>query len=104
MQSSVLTTKGQIVIPKGLRDKYKLSPGTKVFFEETEAGIILKQIDADFIKKAKGIIPKKKGEKPMAEWWAVNKEKENDLEERKMHLLNEPTEIYKRAVKIKRKK
>lgn len=104
MQSSVLTTKGQIVIPKGLRDKYNLNPGTKVFFEETDAGIILKQIDADFIKNAKGIIPKKKGEKPMADWWAINKAGENSLEERKIHLLNEPEESYKRAVKIKRKK
>lgn len=69
MQSNILTTKGQIVIPKVLRDKYKLNPGTKVFFEETAAGIILKQVDAAFIKSAKEMIPKKKGEKPMAAWW-----------------------------------
>jgi len=104
MESSVLTTKGQIVIPKGLRDKYKLTPGTKVFFEETAAGIILKQIDVGFIKNARGIIPKKKGEKPMADWWAKNKEEENILEERRLDMLNEPEESYKRAVKIKRKK
>ena len=104
MQSSVLTTKGQIVIPKGLRDKYKLSPGTKVFFEETEAGIILKQIDAGFIKNAKGMIATKKGEKPMAQWWASNKAEENTLEDRTGHLLSEPEASYKRAVKIKRKK
>ena len=60
MQSSVLATKGKIVIPKGLRDKYKPSPGTKVFFEETTAGIILKQVDAAFIQNAKGMIPAKK--------------------------------------------
>ena len=53
MNSSVLTTKGQIVIPKELRDKYKLNPGTKVFFEETAAGIILKQVDAAFIRAPK---------------------------------------------------
>lgn len=34
MQSSVLTTKGQIVIPKGLRDKYKLKPGTIIFLKK----------------------------------------------------------------------
>jgi len=69
MQSGILTTKGQIVIPKALRDKYKLKPGTKVFFEETAGGIIMKQVDAAFVRNAKGMIPPKKGEKPMAEWW-----------------------------------
>jgi AbrB family looped-hinge helix DNA binding protein len=104
MYSGVLTTKGQIVIPKGLMDKYKLSPGSKIFFEETGAGILLKQIDSAFIKNAKGIIQKKRGEKPMAEWWATNKAQENTLEERKMHLLNQPEDSYKKAIKIKRKK
>ena len=47
MQSGVLTTKGQIVIPKAIRDKYKLKPGTRVFFEETAAGIMLKQVLSD---------------------------------------------------------
>ena len=104
MQSSVLTTKGQIVIPKGLRDKYKLNPGTKVFFEETAEGIILKQMDAAFIRSAKGMIPKKKGEKPMAEWWPGYKAEERTIEERKLNLISEPEAAYKRAVKIKRKK
>ncbi|HUS02221.1 MAG TPA: AbrB/MazE/SpoVT family DNA-binding domain-containing protein [Chitinophagaceae bacterium] len=104
MQSSVLTTKGQIVIPKALRDKYHLSPGTKVFFEETAAGIILKQVDAAFIKNAKGIIPKKKSDKPMAEWWPQYKAGERALEEKKFNLASEPVVAYKKAVKIKRKK
>jgi bifunctional DNA-binding transcriptional regulator/antitoxin component of YhaV-PrlF toxin-antitoxin module len=40
MQSSVLTTKGETVMPRGLRDKYKMIPGSKVIFEETVDGII----------------------------------------------------------------
>jgi bifunctional DNA-binding transcriptional regulator/antitoxin component of YhaV-PrlF toxin-antitoxin module len=51
---------------KKLRDKYKLNPGTRVLFEETDEGIILKQVDADFIKNAKGMVPKKKGDKPVS--------------------------------------
>ena len=103
MHSSVLTTKGQIIIPKGLRDKYKLNPGTKVFFEETTAGIILKHVDTAFIKNAKGMIPKKKGEKPVAGWWPEYKEDENKIEEIKLNLSNDPEHAYKKAVKIKRK-
>jgi AbrB family looped-hinge helix DNA binding protein len=104
MQSGVLTTKGQIVIPKQLRDKYKLEPGTRIFFEETTAGIVLKQVDAGFIRSAKGMIPRKKGEKPMSEWWPKYKLEERAIEEKKLNLLNESDAVYKRAVKIKRKK
>jgi len=104
MESSVITTKGQIVIPKGIREKYKLGPGTKIFFEETSNGINLKHVDANFIKKAKGIAPKKKGEKIMEEWWPEYKAKEITLEERKLNLISEPETFYKRATKIKRKK
>ena len=104
MRSGVLTTKGQIVIPKELRDKYKLNPGTIVFFEETASGIILKQVDAAFIRNAKGMIPKKKGEKPMTEWWPEYKAEERAFEKRKLNLISDPGTSYKRAVKIKRKK
>ncbi|MEP7107648.1 MAG: AbrB/MazE/SpoVT family DNA-binding domain-containing protein [Ferruginibacter sp.] len=104
MQSSVLTTKGQLVIPKGLRDKYKLVPGTTIFFEETTEGIMLKQVDAAFIRSAKGMIPKKKGERPMAEWWPGYKAEERVMEDRKLNSISEPEASYLRAVKIKRKK
>jgi AbrB family looped-hinge helix DNA binding protein len=104
MESSVMTTKGQIVIPKGIREKYRLEPGTKIFFEETPFGISLKQLDANFIRNAKGMVPKKKGEKTMKEWWPEYKAEEIILEERKLDLLSEPEIFYKRATKIKRKK
>jgi len=104
MQSSIITTKGQVVIPKGLRDKYKLKPGTRLFFEETAAGIILKQVDAAFIKGSKGMIVRQKGEKPMKEWWPGFKLRELEREEKNFGLLAEPTAAYAKAVKIKRKK
>jgi AbrB family looped-hinge helix DNA binding protein len=103
MQSGILTTKGQIVIPKALREKYKLKPGTKIFFEETADGIILKQVDATFVRNAKGMIQVKKAEKPMAEWWPEYKEEESAMEKRKLNVLSEPQAAYKKAVKIKRK-
>jgi AbrB family looped-hinge helix DNA binding protein len=84
MKSSVITTKGQIVIPKNIREKYKLKPGTKVYFEETETGVLLKHVSADFISKSRGIIPKTKNEKPISQWWQDYKNTENDLEERKL--------------------
>jgi len=40
MNSSTLTTKGQVTIPKRLRDYLGLSPGDKVGFEYTEDGAV----------------------------------------------------------------
>src|SRR5215470_16821407 len=104
MESSVITTKGQIVIPKAIREKYKLKPGTKVFFEDTDAGVILKHIDAAFIKSLRGMIPRTKDEKPMRDWWQEYKDEESSQEERKLSVAGEPGRTYKKAVKIKRKK
>jgi AbrB family looped-hinge helix DNA binding protein len=103
MEIGVITSKGQIVIPKKLRDKYNLKAGTKIFFEETTNGISLRQIDPHFIKDSKGIIPKKQGEKPMKEWWPEFKSEEMKLEEKHLNVLNEPSTLYKRGQKIKRK-
>jgi AbrB family looped-hinge helix DNA binding protein len=104
MRSGVLTTKGQIAIPKALGDKYKMKPGTKIFFEETIGGIILKQVNAAFIKSAKGMLPKIKDERPMTEWWPGYKAEERAIEDGKLNLVSEPTAPYKKAAKIKRNK
>ena len=103
MESRIITAKGQIVIPKLLRDKYQLKPGTKVYFEENIYGINLRQINPDFIRKAKGIISKTKDKKRIEEWWPEYKAVEITLEERKLNLRSEPAIFYKRATKIKRK-
>lgn len=42
METTTLSSKGQIIIPKALRDSHHWGPGTKFFIEETAAGIILK--------------------------------------------------------------
>ena len=45
------------------------------------------KVDADFIRSAKGMIPKKKGDKPMTEWWSEYKAEERSIEERKLNLI-----------------
>ena len=40
MNSSTLTTKGQVTIPKRLRDYLGLSPGDKVGFEHADDGAV----------------------------------------------------------------
>ena len=46
----MLTVKGQLVIPKNIRKKYDFNPGTKVIFEETEHGVIIRPMDKNYIE------------------------------------------------------
>lgn len=85
MESSVITAKGQIVIPRRIRDKYKLTPGTKLIFKETKKGLMLQPIDANFIKSLIGIA-KSNDPTPMKIWWPEYKKEEKELEDKKLNL------------------
>lgn len=102
MDSSVITTKGQIVIPKRIRDRYQLKPGTKLIFKETETGLMLQPVDALFIHSLKGIA-KSADPRPMKIWWAEYKKEEKELEDRKLH-LHEPPIKYNTKQKTGKKK
>ena len=41
----MLTSKGQLLIPKRLRSKYGMAPGVKVAFIEAKDGLLLKAMD-----------------------------------------------------------
>ncbi len=59
MEGSVVTAKGQVVIPSRIRKQYKIKKGTPVYFFEQEDGILLKPLTDDSIEKAKGILKTK---------------------------------------------
>lgn len=42
METTTLSSKGQIIIPKALRDSHHWRPGTKFIIEDTAAGLVLK--------------------------------------------------------------
>ncbi|HMR82421.1 MAG TPA: AbrB/MazE/SpoVT family DNA-binding domain-containing protein [Niabella sp.] len=56
METSTLTSKGQILIPKRLRAKYGIESGAKVLFEETPAGVLIKPMNEAFFKSFAGIL------------------------------------------------
>jgi AbrB family looped-hinge helix DNA binding protein len=49
-------TKGQIVIPKELREKANISPGDKVEVKMTKGGIVISPIKKTYAEKFTGIV------------------------------------------------
>ena len=51
-----LSTKGQVVIPAELRERYGMSPGTRVAFEAKGDVIILRPITDSYIESLRGCL------------------------------------------------
>ena len=56
METSILTPKGQLVIPKRIRGRYGMKGGVKIIFEETKDGILMKPMNEDYFKSFVGIL------------------------------------------------
>ena len=77
------TTKGQVVIPAWLRRQFHIEDGTKAVVQATAEGILLKPVTSVTIRRLKGILKRKPGDKPFAAEWAEHKRVEKELEEAK---------------------
>jgi AbrB family looped-hinge helix DNA binding protein len=75
------TVKGQVVIPRRIRREFEIENGTKAVVQATPDGILLKPITGATIKRARGILKRKPGERPFRRWWAEYKKEEKALEE-----------------------
>jgi AbrB family looped-hinge helix DNA binding protein len=106
METSVLTSKYQVVIPKNIRRKYDFKAGVRVVFQETKDGVIIKPLGKDHYTRFKGILPRQTGNKKESVWdWKKEmKEEEEKIMNRKLNLLSEPEVPYKKTVKPIRKK
>ena len=80
METSVLTSKGQLLIPKRLRNKYGIEAGKKIAFIETRDGVMLKPIDENFINRFVGMF---KDSLPSTEEYKAMKQEEIALEDAK---------------------
>ena len=56
METSIVTVKGQIVIPAKLRKKTGIKKGTRVYLEEREGDIIVHPATAAFYERMCGIL------------------------------------------------
>jgi AbrB family looped-hinge helix DNA binding protein len=79
MESSVLTTKGQLLIPKRLRNKYGIKAGVRVAFIETFDGVLLKPMDNKFFDQFAGML---KDEAPSLREYIAWKKQEKTREEK----------------------
>jgi bifunctional DNA-binding transcriptional regulator/antitoxin component of YhaV-PrlF toxin-antitoxin module len=77
------STKGQVVIPLRLRKEFQIEVGTRAVIEATSEGILLKPVTAASIRRARGILKRKPGQKSLSEEWAEHKKRERALEESK---------------------
>ncbi|MBZ0201534.1 MAG: AbrB/MazE/SpoVT family DNA-binding domain-containing protein [Ignavibacteria bacterium] len=76
MESSIVTTKGQIVIPSKIRKKYNIKNGTKVHFYEEKGQIKIVPITPETIRENFGILGTKGR---MLKALAEEKKKEREL-------------------------
>ncbi len=77
------TTRGQVVIPLRLRKLFEIEDGTKAVVQATAEGILLKPVTAATIRRLRGILKRKPGDKSFDQEWAEHKREEKELEEAK---------------------
>ena len=58
MATAVVTSKGQITIPKAVRERLGVDAGDRVEFVETENGVFTLVAATRDVKELKGIVPK----------------------------------------------
>lgn len=59
MPTTVVTAKGQVVIPAKIRRKLNIRKGTRLYIEEGADGLILKPVTPAYLEKIAGVLPTK---------------------------------------------
>ena len=75
--SSVISSKGQIVIPANLRKRYGLKEGTTVTFQEDRGRLVLEPINYAAIYALQGSLADFPLEEELAEERGTEREREN---------------------------
>ena len=56
MDTSVVTTKGQIVVPAKIRRKFGIKKGTKIAFIEQNGKLIIQPLDKTYFESLAGVL------------------------------------------------
>lgn len=76
---ATLSLKGQIVIPKRIRERLKLQPGSKVLFEDQNGSICLVPLPEDPVEALHGRLAGKSGTSILKEERRRERKKDEDL-------------------------
>ena len=76
IETSVVTTKGQLVIPARLRRRFGIKKGTMVTFTEDDGRIIVQPVTREFIRGLRGSL---KGEPSALEILLAERKRERTL-------------------------
>ena len=83
MNSSYVTSKGQLVVPSQIRRRYGIKPGTRINFVEEGDRIIFQPVTREYIKSFRGMFKLKPGEKSVVQEHLEERRAERDRENRK---------------------
>lgn len=59
MNTAIVTSKGQIVIPSKIRRRLNIKRGTRLYIEEKGGELILKAVTPDYFERIAGVLPTK---------------------------------------------
>ncbi|MGD0337747.1 MAG: AbrB/MazE/SpoVT family DNA-binding domain-containing protein [Bacteroidota bacterium] len=76
METSVVTTKGQVVVPSKIRQKFNIKKGTKVAFIEQNGKLIIQPLNQNYFDTLAGILGT---DGDMLKSLAEDKKRERDL-------------------------
>ncbi len=78
---ATISSKGQLVIPAGLRKKYKLKAGSRVAIDDRDGEIRVKPNPYDALLAMRGILSA--ANEDIEAWWIAEKRKERQREDAK---------------------
>jgi AbrB family looped-hinge helix DNA binding protein len=56
MATTIVSAKGQIIIPSKIRNKYNIKKGTRLYIEERNEELVLKVVNNEYMEKISGIL------------------------------------------------
>jgi AbrB family looped-hinge helix DNA binding protein len=83
METSYVTSKGQLVVPSRIRRKYGIKPGTRVNFLEDGERIIFQPVTPEYVRSFRGVFKLKPGEKSAVQEHLEDRRRERDRENAK---------------------
>jgi antitoxin PrlF len=79
---TVISSKGQVIIPAEMRERYGLKKGTPATWTEEKGRLILTPITVQRIREIRGFLKPKPGEPSMFEELFAERARERDREDR----------------------